>query len=90
MKGGSFVLTSEAVIFTIKCWKIIIIDGYLSGGQYFVCVSGDVVGDILKYNGIKPQKPILLLTPMCQDTPCQILAFLINLCRCSALIYAFR
>ena len=46
MEVGSFVSTRETVIFTIKCWKITIIDGYLLGGQYFLCVSGAVVGDI--------------------------------------------
>ena len=48
MNMGSFVSTIEAVIFTIKCWEITIMDGYLSSGKYFLCVSGDVVGDIIQ------------------------------------------
>ena len=53
---------------------------YLLSGQYIFCVSGDDVGHIYKYSGSKPQNPILLLTPMCQDTPQQILDYHVDLC----------
>ena len=72
MNVGSFLYTGEVVIFTIKGLKKNIFDENLSSGQQFFCVSGDVVGDILQYNGSKHQNPILLLIPMCQDTPCRI------------------
>ena len=89
MNVGSFLYTGEVVIFTIKCLKIIIFDENLSSGQHFLCVSGDVVGDILKFNGSKHQNPILLLTPMCQDTPCQISYIYDNVCNFSELLYTF-
>ena len=55
----------------------------------FFGVSGDVVGDILKCKGSKHHNPILLLTPMSQDTPCQISYVCDNVCNFSELIYTF-
>lgn len=45
--------------------------------------------DILKYNGNKPQSLILLLSPLCQVTSCQMSYLYDYLCRHSALIFAF-
>ena len=80
MDVGSFLNTGDVVIFTIKCLKIIIFDEDLSGGQQFLCVSGYIMGGILQDNCIKLQNPILMLTPMCQDTPCQISNMCDNVC----------
>ena len=77
---GSFLYTGDVIIFIITCLKIIIFDEDLSGGQQFICVSGYIMGDILHYNCIKHQNPILILTPMCQDTPCQISNMCDNVC----------
>ena len=68
---------------------IIIFDEDVSSGQQFLDVSGDVVGDILKYSGTKHQNPILPLTPMCQVTPCQISYIYDNVCSFSELLYTF-
>ena len=72
-----------------KCLKIIIFDEDLSSGQHFFCVSGDIVGDILKCYRSKHHKPILILNPMCQDTPCQISNMCDNVCNFSELLYTF-
>ena len=72
MNVGSFLYTGEVVIFNMMCLKILIFDEDLSSGHQFFCVSEDVVGDILKFSCSKHQNPILILTPMCQDTLYQI------------------
>ena len=87
MDVGSFLNTGDVVIFTIKCLKIIIFDEDLSGGQQFLCVSGYIMGDILQYICIKLQNPILMLTPMCQDTPCQISNMCDNVCNFNEMLF---
>ena len=89
MNVGSFLYRGEVVIFPIKGLKIILFDEELSSGQHFLGVSGDVVGDILKYNGSKHRNPIFLLTSICQCTPCQIPYMCDNLCNFSELLYTF-
>ena len=86
---GSFLYTGDVIIFIITCLKIIIFDEDLSGGQQFICVSGYIMGDILHYNCIKHQNPILILTPMCQDTPCQISNMCDNVCNFNDFLYIF-
>ena len=86
---GSFLKTNEAVIFTIKCWKLIIHVVVCQSDSIFLCVSGDDAVHIYKYNSSTPQNPILLLTPMCQDTPCPISDFHVYLCNFSELIFGF-
>ena len=89
MNVGSFLNTGDVVICTIKCFKIIIFDEYLSGGQKFLCVSWYIMGDILQNNCIKHQNPILVLTHMCQDTPCQISNMCDNVCNFNDFLYIF-
>ena len=84
-----FLYTGEVAIFTIKCLKKSYLMRICQADSKFFCVSGNVVGDILKYNGSKHQNPILLLTPMCQDTPCQISYVCDNVCNFSEFLYTF-
>ena len=67
-------------MFTIKCKKLIIFVVICQADSVFLCVSGDNICHICKYNTSMFQNTILLLTPMCQDTPCQISGFYVYLC----------
>ena len=89
MNVGSFLYTGEAIIFNMMCLKIFIFDEDLSSGHQFFCVSGDVVGDILKFSCSKHQNPILILTPMCQDTPYQISNMYDNVCNFNEFLCTF-
>ena len=66
---------------------MITFDDNLSGGQTFFCVLGNVEGQIWQQKGSNPQNLFLLVSPMCQDTPCTFLWLYDHLCRCSALIF---
>ena len=86
---GSFLYASGSVISTTKWWEITIFVVICQADSIFFCVSGDYVGHIYKYNASKSQNPILLLTPMCQDTPCHISHFYVYFCNFSEFIFAF-
>ena len=66
---------------------MITFDDNVSGGQTFFCLLGYVEGDIWQQKGSNPQNLFLLVSPMCQDTPCKILGLYGHLCSCSTLIF---